>query len=406
MESKKMLTPKYQNAPHFLDYWERGNGKDLLEWASWTPNFENFSDYAPLYHEVDELGDAVVNDTYLKLPFHEANTLVKNYSENKLLPEHEAPESIKRLFSQLQTVPDWWDKELGNVGARLCMRSGTNALIVLRDFTLMGGYDYAYLGKPLIFTGALKKGAVKRLKDTLEFWVQVTRENALHINSEAYQLIVRTRLMHSYSRLSILNKAKNWDKTTWGKPINTWDMIATYTGFSLIFMQGLQKLGLQISAEEERGVFHLWKYIGFLLGIPEKYLPENRKHAVEILYLWSSMQAEGDQDSIHLAKGLLNENLVNTIYKRTIQRQLLLQLHTAMNHFLLDENINQRLQIPKPAFFARAFPPIIVNLNRLSNVILPLNKAKNYEKHVQFGSKKQMKVLEDYLIHTPKDFQY
>ncbi|HAI80567.1 MAG TPA: DUF2236 domain-containing protein, partial [Chryseobacterium sp.] len=119
-------------------------------------------------------------------------------------------------------------------GARLCMRSGTNALIILRDFVLMGGYDYAYLNKPLIFTGALKKGAVKRLKDTLEFWVHVTREDALKVNSEAYQLIIRTRLMHSYARLKIKEKAKDWDYEIWGEPINFWDMIATYTGFSLV----------------------------------------------------------------------------------------------------------------------------------------------------------------------------
>src|SRR5690606_1403958 len=99
-----------------------------------------------------------------------------------------------------------FDKDLANVGARFCMRTGTNALIVLRDFSLMGGYDFASLNKPLIYTGALKKGAVKRLKDTLEFWVNVTREDALKVNSEAYQLIVRTRLMHSYARLKIREK--------------------------------------------------------------------------------------------------------------------------------------------------------------------------------------------------------
>ena len=270
----------------------------------------------------------------------------------------------------------------------------------------MGGYDFAYLNKPLIFTGALKKGAVKRLKDTLEFWIHVTRQNALQTNSEAYQLILRTRLMHSYARLSIQNKVKNWDEETCGKPINSWDMIATYTGFSLVFMQGLKKLGIKISDEEEKGVFHLWKYVGYLLGIPEKFLHENKQQAVEQLYLWSSLQDQGDEDSVLLAKALLNENLENTIYKRQFQRNLLLKLHIGMNHFLLDEEINERLKIPKGTIFTNAFPKFIIGLNKLSIKMYPLNHPKNYEKHVQFGNKNQMKVLDDYIKHTPKDFRY
>ena len=305
----------------------------------------------------------------------------------------------------MQEIPDWYDENLANTGARFCMRTGMNALIILRDFTLMGGYDYAYLGKPLIFTEALKKGAVKRLKDTLEFWVNVTRENALKPNSEAYQLIVRTRLMHSYARLKIKEKNKNWDFKNWGEPINSWDMIATYAGFSLIFMQGLKKIGFQISDQEEKGLFHLWKYIGYLLGIPAEYLPENRKKAVEQLYWWTTIQDKADSDSVQLANALLQENLENTIYTYSFQRKMLLNLHQSMNWFLLDQEINERLQIPKPAKIFLLFPKILIKGNQLSQKIY-LRNATKYQKLVEIGHEQQKKVLTDYIKHTPKDFHY
>ena len=305
----------------------------------------------------------------------------------------------------MQNVPDWFDENLATMGARFCMRTGTNALIILRDFTLMGGYDFAYLNKPLIFTGALKKGAVKRLKDTLEFWVHVTRENALKINSEAYQLIVRTRLMHSYARLTIKKKSENWDYENWGEPINSWDMIATYTGFSLVTMQGLKKLGIKISDEEEKGVFHLWKYIGYLLGIPEEFLPENRQQAVEQFYLWNSIQDKGDEDSAHLAKALLDENMENTIYKFQFQRKLLLNLHQGMNWFLLDKEINERLKIPSVTS-SKIFPKLIIKLNHFTQKYFDLKNPEKYQKLVEIGNKQQMQVLEDYIKHTAKDFHY
>ena len=399
------MTPKFQNATHFKNFWEQGNGKELLDWAEIKPDFQTFQKYIPLYHQVDELGDAVVKETYLKLKYKEASSLIQKYSTQSISENDDAPENVKKLFLQLQKTPDWFDENLANVGARFCMRTGANGLMILRDFTLMGGYDFAYISKPLIFTEALKKGAVKRLKDTLEFWVNVTRENALKQNSEAYQLIVRTRLMHSYARLKIKEKTEQWDYKNWGEPINSWDMIATYTGFSLVFMQGLKKLGIIISAEEEKGLFHLWKYIGYLLGISADYLPDNRQQAVEQFYWWTTIQDKGDDDSVQLAKALLKENLENTIYKHFFQRKMLKNLHQSMNWFLLDEEINKRLQIPKPTKVFRVFPKIVFKGNKIAQKIYLRNPAK-YHKLVEMGNDQQIKVLADYIKHTPKDFHY
>ena len=397
--------PQFYQADHFTNYWERGNGKQLLDWADYKPDIVNFEKYASLYHQVDVLGDEAVKETYLKLPYPDASALVHKYSKTKIAENEDAPQSLKNLFLQMQDVPEWFDEKSANTGAKFCMRSGTNALIILRDFVLMGGYDYAYLNKPLVFTGALKKGAVKRLKDTLEFWIHVTREDALKVNSEAYQLIVRTRLMHSYARLKIKEKGEKWDYEQWGEPINSWDMIATYTGFSLVLMQGLKKLGVTISDREETGVFHLWKYIGYLLGIPAEFLPENKQQAVEQLYLWSALQDKGDSDSAQLAQALLAENLESTIYKYPFQRKLLLNLHQSMNWFLLDREINERLQIPKAAMTA-VFPRFIIKANQIAQKLFSFDDPAKYRRLVEIGNKDQMKVLEDYIKHTPKDFQY
>ena len=162
---------------------------------------------------------------------------------------------------------------------------------------------------------------------------------------------------------------------------------------------------VKITEEEELGVFHLWKYIGYLLGIPPEFLPENKQQAVEQLYLWSSLQDKGDSDSVHLAKALLDENLENTIYRYPFQRKLLLNLHQSMNWFLLDKEINERLQIPKVGITS-VFPRFITKTNQIAQQIFKLDDEKKYRKLVEIGNRDQMKVLEDYIKHTPKDFQY
>lgn len=387
------LQPRFKSSPHFKDFWQKGNGKQLIEFSGAEVSFKSFEKFASYYYHVDEIGDQVVKDVYLTQKFHEASKEIEHYIRNGVSQNDNVPESIKKLFLDVQQKPEWLNENLLKSGAELCMRSGLDALISLRDYCLIGGYDYAYLGKPLIVTEALKKGAVKRLSETLDFWVNATRYDALEIHSKGYEFAIKTRLIHSYARLSIKKHYQNWDTENWGEPINSWDMIATYIGFSLVFLHSLQKLGNSFSNEEELGIFHLWKYVGYLLGIPEDLLPDNKKEATEYFYLWTSIQPPADKDSVLLAHSLLNESLENPILKFTFQRKNLRYLHICCTWFLLDDEVCKRLHIPDVSN-KNAFP----RLKRLINIVY--NTLVNRKTRIEAGNKKHLKVLEDYLRIT------
>lgn len=387
------LQPIFKDSPHFKDFWIKGNGKLLIDFSGAEVSFKDFEKFSHYFYHVDEIGDEVVKEVYLTKKFSEASKEIEHYIRNGVSEKDDVPESVKKLFHQTQTLPDWLDYDLIKSGAELCMRSNLDSLISLRDYCLIGGYDYAYLNKPLVVTEALKKGAVKRLSETLDFWVNVTRYNALEIHQKGYEFAIKTRLIHSYARLSINKHYKNWDTKNWGKPINSWDMMATYIGFSLVFLHSLHKLGNTFSIEEEKGIFHLWKYVGYLLGIPEELLPDNKKQATEYFYLWTSIQPPADKDSVLLAHSLLNESLENPILKYQFQRKNLRYLHISCTWFLLDDEVCKRLQIPNIPF-KNGFP----NIKRLFNKIY--DGLISRENRIKKGNKDQMKVLEDYLNIT------
>ncbi len=389
----KMIHPRFKDAPHFRDFWEKGNGKQLIQFSGAEVNFNQFEKFAPYFYHVDEAGDEVVKDVYFTKKFHEASREIEHYIRNGVSETDDVPESVKKLFSQTQKVPDWLDYDLLKSGAELCMRSNLDSLISLRDYCLIGGYDYAYLNKPLIVTEALKKGAVKRLSETLDFWVNATRYNALNVHAKGYEFAIKTRLIHSYARLSIKKHYKDWDTDNWGEPINSWDMMATYIGFSLVFLHSLKKLGNRFSAEEEQGIFHLWKYVGYLLGIPEQLLPNNKKQATEYFYLWTSVQPSSDKDSVLLAHSLLDESLENPILKFEFQRKNLRYLHICCTWFLLDDEVCKRLQIPDVPY-KTLFPKSKILFNAI------YDKMVSRTARIQRGDKEQMKVLEDYLNIT------
>lgn len=390
---KSILQPRFRESAHFKNFWKTGNGKQLIEFSGAEVSFKDFDKFSNYYYHVDEIGDQVVKDIYFKHSFPEASKQIENYIRNAISENNDVPESVKLLFGQTQSVPDWVDFELIKSGAELCMRCNVDSLISLRDYCLIGGYDYAYLNKPLIVTEALKKGAVKRLSETLDFWVNVTRTDSLLTHQKGYEFAIKTRLIHSYARLSIKKHYKNWDTKNWGEPINSWDMMATYIGFSLVFLYSLKKLGNTFSEQEEKGLFHLWKYVGYLLGIPEDLLPDDKKQATEYFYLWTSVQPPADKDSVLLAHSLLNESLENPILKFNFQRRNLRYLHICCTWFLLDNEVCERLEIPKVKN-RNLFPVSKKIFNKI------YEKTISREARIKKGNKDQMKVLMDYLNIT------
>ncbi len=388
-----MIHPRFKDAPHFKNFWEHGNGKQLIEFSGAEISFKDFEKFSSFFYHIDEAGDEVVKDVYFTKKFQEASKEIEGYIRNGIPETDSVPESVKKLFTQTQNVPEWLDYGLLNSGAELCMRSNLDSLISLRDYCLIGGYDYSYLNKPLIVTEALKKGAVKRLSETLDFWVNATRYNAMEIHAKGYEFAIKTRLIHSYARLSIKKHYKEWDTENWGAPINSWDMMATYIGFSLIFLHSLQKLGNTFSKEEEQGIFHLWKYVGYLLGIPEQLLPDDKKQATEYFYLWTSIQPPSDKDSVLLAHSLLNESRENPILKFKFQRENLRYLHICCTWFLLDDEVCKRLQIPVVSN-RKLFPKSKILFNKIYDRLV------SRDARIKRGNKDQMKVLEDYLNIT------
>lgn len=332
------------NESSFAYYWKEGPGVALLQKLGYTPDIAKAESYIPYLFTWDEQGDRLVSDLHEKIGFKQGNHSLGEYLKGSLTDIFQK-QIWDDFFASIDFSPLWLDRKKLQYGAELCRRAGLSALIVLRDYCLMGGYESAAINKPLIYTGALKKGAVKRLTDTVNFWVHITQENGLPPSSEGFYQIFLTRAIHSFSRINIL-KHTSWDSSKWGVPINLWDMLATNLGFSMVFLVGLRRMGIQPSKQEIEGLFHFWKYVGHLLGIPLHLLPETEEQAIESLYLWTMTQREGDEDSKLLAAALKDEPVHAGYPTNKVMRLMMREIHLFYNHFLLGDYSCQLLGLP------------------------------------------------------------
>lgn len=380
-----------QGSTTFSSYWKNPNSY-LSTLLSKSINVSQAQKYVPYYFEVDTLGDAVVQEYLIPYGFSDGMARLHQIIASYPKDLDTYTEVTQNFLKQIFTIPDWLDQDLLTHGTNFCNRSGTSGLATLRNYCLMGGYESSAINKPLIFTEALKKGAVKRLSDTVVFWINVTSKNQLQPKKSGFYSAITTRLIHSYSRIMIL-KDPYWDVNAWGKPLNAWDMQATNLGFSIAFIDGLKKLNFSPTDLEVDGTLHLWKYVGYLIGIPVELLIDTPKQAADALYLWSKTQKEADNDSVALAHALYTEPKMVRFTKSNALKNFVYKTNIGYNYVMLGKASCTKLKIPNSkAIYWIQFLKLI---NSVEDKISHYSKYW-YLKMVAKGYKEQLKVRELY----------
>lgn len=389
---------RYQeNSSSFKYYWEKGAGKELLKKLAFQPDLMQADALYPYLFEVDELTDDLVQDIHQQYGFAKGRSYIKQYLAQPEQVPTTIKERIDRYFHAIEQYPAWLDWDLIQSGIEISQRAGISGLIVLRDYCLMGGYESAAINKPLIYTGALKKGAAKRLTETVEFWVNITGNQALKPQGIGFESIIDTRIIHAFSRVNIL-QSTDWDTEKWGLPINQWDMLATNLGFSLVFLVGLRRMGIEPTDTEVRGIFHLWKYIGFLLGIPLALLPDQEEQAILSLYYWTMTQAAGDADSKLLAKALQEEPIEAFYPPSKMGRKFMREVHLYYNHYLLGDYSCNLLQLDQTWIGKIAHLNILKNKYAAKKMHLPSERQEAIRK----GRQSHEQVKQIYLTYNAK----
>lgn len=380
------------NSEAFSSYWDSEKSNYLNTLLSQDIHRKQSEKYIKYYNEIDVLGDAVASEFLVTLGFSEGigrvHQIIASYPKNL----ETYSESTQLFLKQIFQIPNWLDQELILAGSKFCNRTGTSGLATLRNYSLMGGYESSAINKPLIFTEALKKGAVKRLSDTVVFWVNVTTQHSLQLKEKGFFSAITTRLIHSYSRLMILKNPK-WKSELWGKPLNTWDMLATNLGFSIAFIDGLKKLNFKPTENEINGTLHLWKYVGYLLGIPEHLLVNTQQEASNALFLWSRTQKGADDDSRALAHSLYVEPLTVRFTNSSLLKSFVYHTNLGYNNEMLGLLTCEKLKIPKTN--AIYWIRILKTLNRINEKITFLSN-RSYNKMVKKGYKEQIEVCKLY----------
>ncbi|WP_151958763.1 oxygenase MpaB family protein [Acinetobacter junii] len=247
---------------------------------------------------------------------------------------HDVPE-LTQFFSLVERKPTWYDQVKIDKALQFTYRLGANNGLILRDLSLMAGYMYPGFNQPLILTGALKKQAATRLAETTKWWVDITEKEGFERYNKGFCSTIYVRFIHSLVRHQ-LQKSEKWDAETWGLPINQYDQAMTNIAFSGVVLLGIRALGIFPSAEEVDSFLHFWKYVGWLMGIEEKWLVDQESEGWKLIYWMQFTHPKSDASSISLGSSLSKEPFERKYhYLRSFQQKLAYKQHLELTQFFI-----------------------------------------------------------------------
>jgi hypothetical protein len=192
------------------------------------------------------------------------------------------PEALRSFFAALDARPDWVDDRLLARGAAAARRIGKDGFDILAYGSLLGGYRSGGALQPLVRSGRIAEETLKRVGETGQWWLAVTAPGGMARSGAGWQLSVHVRVMHAFVNYQ-LEHDPDWEWDFRGVPINQHDQAGTIGSFSTSYLLQARALGIRVPADDAAAIMHLWSYVGWLMGVDERWLPRTERVGRRVL---------------------------------------------------------------------------------------------------------------------------
>jgi ER-bound oxygenase mpaB/B'/Rubber oxygenase, catalytic domain len=288
--------------------------------------------------QTDPAADTVVEQIFTSGQAAAINSVMKQVWRNdQPLPET-LPAGMQTFFEETARIPAWADTKLMEQGRLFFAKNAQALLTVLGYYSLPYCYAAADGAEVLFLSEKIRHNTTQRLTETGQFVLEVMSENAFAPEGLGIRSCQKVRLMHAAVRYHVL-KSDNWNMT-WGKPVNQEDMAGTNGAFSFISLRGLDKLGIPYTLAEAGAFLHLWKVIGFLMGVDVDLLPDTLKEAYTLDKKIAARHFRKSEAGTVLTQALIRS------FEEFLPNPLLRPLIPAYLRFLLGKEVADLLDVP------------------------------------------------------------
>ena len=215
----------------------------------------------------------------------------------------DAPPALRAFFDVVDTVPDWVDWDLVEEGGRVARRLGQNAADILLQLSLLGGYRFGGPTDLLVATGGLAGDMTRRRLGETQKWTVAVAQPAQHATRRRGLPADAARAAHARPRQRDLHPAVG------RRPVGHADQPERPGGHAGPVQRRaaarVARPGRPDHPDESRAVMHLWKYIGWLMGVDDAWLVDTEKEQHRLNYHVLIAQAGISEAGPRLAQAIV-----------------------------------------------------------------------------------------------------
>ena len=298
-----------------------------------------------------------------------------------------APQSLRDFFESLDEPPPWLDYDAFRPGVRAFHANVDLMLVAFVTGVLVEGFS-TLIAKSFSITGRVAS-TKRRLQQNNRHMMDIFFPRGLYRENDGWKLSTRIRFVHSRIR-TLLDKSEDWNHEAWGRPVS-----AAHLGFAIsVFSKRLLEYSLQVGAhldkEERESVLSVWRYAGYLMGIPETILYTTGAEAEAMYKIGYMCEPAPDADSIAVANGLIQAIPSVADVTDPVERQKLTDLAYRLSRALIGNKLADRFDYPKTPVIGTLF------LYRMKQRFQRMLKGDQLVRSGNFTQLLQIAVYDDY----------
>ena len=216
----------------------------------------------------------------------------------------DAPASLRKFFREAESPPEWLEYSAFAPGVRMFHRNSQVVLAAFVAGVLIEGFT-TNIAKSFFITGRVRDQGVRRLGQNNRHMMEIFLPGGLYRDGDGWKLSVRIRIVHARLR-HLLRNSEDWDAEAWGAPISAAHLGYAISSFSARLLKHMKTLGADYNDEEYNSFMAVWRYSGYLMGIPETILFHDADEALKLYDVGQMCEPDSPTESVVMAHSLVN----------------------------------------------------------------------------------------------------
>ena len=262
-----------------------------------------------------------------------------------------APRALRDFFNSLKEPP-WLYYEGFRPGIRAFHENVDLMLTAFVTGVLVEGFS-TLIAKSFNITGRVAS-TKRRLQQNNRHMLEIFFPGNLQRNGEGWKLSTRIRFVHTRIR-GLLAKSDAWNHEAWGTPVSAAHLGFAISVFSKRLLEYSAMLGAKFSREEQESVLAVWRYAGYLMGIPETILYTNGEEATKMYTVGYLSEPKADADSVAVANVLIQSIPKVADVQDEAEQQRLVELAYRLSRALIGKPLADSFEFPPDPKFATLF---------------------------------------------------